>query len=624
MSAFFALSGVAMAAYLHHIGKPTRICLAILYFGAMEMLQTVQYLYIAEPEDGYARCKDPMNQFLTFVGYLHIWFQPVFSNMVFTAMPRLSSLKARIEGDLINKFCLIGAVLGLSRYWLAAFWPDNPAMAPRPTRDCPNYEWVRDGYDGLLGDFETPNLPGHSCTFRSNSGSGHLAWAIPMYQSTYFVPSTFLHAFLMFAPLLARAEQVFDFAVGIVFFVSGPVLAAYLTNSLNEQASIWCFFSMFQCFLAFVSVALEKDLPVRSVVVHAGTLGEKPMEYASLVESEQVSASNKEAAKEEKAPSLPSSPPRYLEKWPVTLRTAVVATAVAWVVHAKLRLFDTHYWWAVFAVAMALEASSPSWNHIVQYFYPLILGGQHMLLHGSFPSYWQLALLVPSSLVFVGICMSVCLHRYFSHKAFETSRPVQFLLAVVSAFAYESGPIWWAGKHGRHHHHCDQEEDPHSWTVKGYMYSLVGWTTDPQGIRDKDLRYIHPSILQPEIFFMDRCYLLPVVAVFDFFERQWEIERSWICYSLLWPMLLCRMWTLLFNLGFHPPDDSARRCKSVDLHMMIADLVGEAEHDVHHKKPSLAKRYTWDLPYWFSIYWMEKLGLIWDVSYSKKDLQLID
>jgi len=78
-------------------------------------------------------------------------FQPVFSNMVFKAKPRRSSLKAWIEGDLINKLCLINAILGLSRYWLAAYWPNNPAMAPRPTRSCPNNEWVRDGFRRFAG-----------------------------------------------------------------------------------------------------------------------------------------------------------------------------------------------------------------------------------------------------------------------------------------------------------------------------------------------------------------------------------------------------------------------------------------------------------------------------------------
>jgi len=198
--------------------------------------------------------------------------------MMFTGMPRRHSIKHRIQGDLIHNFCLLGVVALASRYLLAVYWPDNPNMAPRPTKDCPNYEWVRDGYDGLLG-FETPNLPGHSCTFRSGSSTGHLAWAVPLYQATYFVPGTFLHAFLMFAPIVAKAEYWSELIVGATFFGTGPALAAYLTDSLNEQASVWCFYSMYQCLFAFIALLLEKEEPVRPVLAHKGDLGETPLEF---------------------------------------------------------------------------------------------------------------------------------------------------------------------------------------------------------------------------------------------------------------------------------------------------------------------------------------------------------
>ncbi|MEF9979426.1 MAG: acyl-CoA desaturase, partial [Thermomonas sp.] len=41
-------------------------------------------------------------------------------------------------------------------------------------------------------------------------------------------------------------------------------------------------------------------------------------------------------------------------------------------------------------------------------------------------------------------------HRYFSHRAFRTSRPVQFAFAVLGAASVQRGPLWWAAHH-RHH-----------------------------------------------------------------------------------------------------------------------------------------------------------------------------
>src|SRR4051794_10961186 len=35
-------------------------------------------------------------------------------------------------------------------------------------------------------------------------------------------------------------------------------------------------------------------------------------------------------------------------------------------------------------------------------------------------------------------------HRYFSHRAFKTSRAFQFFLAWLGASAMQNGPLWWA------------------------------------------------------------------------------------------------------------------------------------------------------------------------------------
>src|SRR5690606_33758562 len=38
-------------------------------------------------------------------------------------------------------------------------------------------------------------------------------------------------------------------------------------------------------------------------------------------------------------------------------------------------------------------------------------------------------------------------HRYFSHKAFKTSRPLQFAFAALGAMSVQRGPLWWAAHH---------------------------------------------------------------------------------------------------------------------------------------------------------------------------------
>jgi hypothetical protein len=74
--------------------------------------------------------------------------------------------------------------------------------------------------------------------------------------------------------------------IGIGFLLTGPILAAWITPSMNEQASIWCFFSVFQClaYTAIAFLACDAEPPVIPIAKHAGAFGEKPMEYR-LVEN---------------------------------------------------------------------------------------------------------------------------------------------------------------------------------------------------------------------------------------------------------------------------------------------------------------------------------------------------
>ena len=60
-------------------------------------------------------------------------------------------------------------------------------------------------------------------------------------------------------------------------------------------------------------------------------------------------------------------------------------------------------------------------------------------------------------------------HRYFSHKAFKTSRLMQFVFAVIGASAVQRGPIWWAAHHRGHHVHSDTDQDKHSPKSHGFF-----------------------------------------------------------------------------------------------------------------------------------------------------------
>src|SRR4051812_32945853 len=66
-------------------------------------------------------------------------------------------------------------------------------------------------------------------------------------------------------------------------------------------------------------------------------------------------------------------------------------------------------------------------------------------------------------------------HRYFSHRAYATSRAFQFVLAFLAQTTSQKSVLWWAAKHRHHHLHSDTEADVHSPRHTGFIYSHVGW-----------------------------------------------------------------------------------------------------------------------------------------------------
>ena len=106
---------------------------------------------------------------------------------------------------------------------------------------------------------------------------------------------------------------------------------------------------------------------------------------------------------------------------------------------------------------------------------PVLRGDGHRVRHARVDA-WSFAhmvhggLLGPASVVglVVGtlafhfgyqLVISTLLHRYFSHRAFAASRPLNFVLALVAVAAGQRGPLWWASTHRRHHQLCDRDGD---------------------------------------------------------------------------------------------------------------------------------------------------------------------
>jgi stearoyl-CoA desaturase (delta-9 desaturase) len=103
-------------------------------------------------------------------------------------------------------------------------------------------------------------------------------------------------------------------------------------------------------------------------------------------------------------------------------------------------------------------------------------------------------------------------HRYFSHRAFRTSRWFQWALAFLAQTSTQKGVLWWAAAHRHHHRHSDTEIDLHSPRRHGFLYAHFLWVFSSQH-RDLPEGAVPDLVKFPELMFLERFNQLPSTAL---------------------------------------------------------------------------------------------------------------
>ena len=206
-------------------------------------------------------------------------------------------------------------------------------------------------------------------------------------------------------------------------------------------------------------------------------------------------------------------------------------------------------------------------------------------------------------------------HRYFAHRAFKTSRPMQFLLAFLGGAAAQCGALWWAAHHRDHHKFADRPGDVHSVKLHGLLWAHIGWAMHKSAYATQ---WVNIPDWQgfPELKFLDRHHILPPIL--------WGLGLyalgglPWV----VWGMLVATVgvWHGVFTINSLAHWLGSRRFATPDTsrnNALVALLtLGEGWHNHHHHYP-LAARHGWTRweldPTWWLLLVLEKLGLIWQL-----------
>jgi stearoyl-CoA desaturase (Delta-9 desaturase) len=207
-------------------------------------------------------------------------------------------------------------------------------------------------------------------------------------------------------------------------------------------------------------------------------------------------------------------------------------------------------------------------------------------------------------------------HRYFSHRAYATSRAFQFVLAVLSQSTAQKSVLWWAAKHRHHHLHSDTECDVHSPRHKGFIYSHVGWIFARRHHRT-DLVKVADLARYPELMWLHRYELVPAVAlgVLCFLIGGWSV----LVVGFFWSTVVVYHATFCINSLAHvrgrkryvTGDDSRNNW------LLAFFTMGEGWHNNHHAcQRSVRQGFRWweiD-PTFYILKACSRLGLVWDLK----------
>lgn len=219
-------------------------------------------------------------------------------------------------------------------------------------------------------------------------------------------------------------------------------------------------------------------------------------------------------------------------------------------------------------------------------------------------------------------------HRYFAHKAFKTSRVVQFLFAFLAASSAQRGPLWWASHHRHHHAYSDHPNDPHSPKQHGFFWSHVSWFLANKNFISKNER-VKDLLKYRELEFLDRYDVIAPLSLIislyilgDFLEIASPQLHTNGMQLVVWGFIVSTLFLyhMTFTVNslahvwgkrrFLTNDDSRNNS------LIAIFTLGEGWHNNHHHFPSSARQgfYWWeiDLTY-YGLKILSAFGLIWDL-----------
>ena len=236
-----------------------------------------------------------------------------------------------------------------------------------------------------------------------------------------------------------------------------------------------------------------------------------------------------------------------------------------------------------------------------------------------------------------GLGLTVGYHRYFSHRAFATTRPVAKLLLVLGLMAGRGSMVSWVAMHRRHHELSDRDGDMHSpnlhgdtltGRIRGFVHAHLTWMIrhDYPNVA----RYVPDLLRDRDLMRWNRSYYLWVVLglvlpalIGGLVQWSWQGALTGLLWGGVVRIFVVEQTMSLINSICHLAGSQtfARDDQSRNNVWLGFATWGESHHNNHHAFSNSAafglRWYELDPGFWF-IRSLQIMGLAWDVRLPKE------
>ncbi|MFZ1417349.1 MAG: fatty acid desaturase [Burkholderiaceae bacterium] len=114
-----------------------------------------------------------------------------------------------------------------------------------------------------------------------------------------------------------------------------------------------------------------------------------------------------------------------------------------------------------------------------------------------------------------GLSITAGYHRLWSHRAYEASWPVRFVLMIFGTMATQNSILNWCSGHRNHHRHVDDLDlDPYS-AKRGFWFSHIGWMLRDYPSGQLDYKNA-PDLLKDKMVMFQHKYYVPLALAINF------------------------------------------------------------------------------------------------------------